>query len=47
MLFNDTELFFSGMRGKIIYDLPDTELILIDNFFSKEESDQYYELLLH
>jgi len=47
MLFNDTELFFSGMRGKIIYDLPDTELILIDNFFSKEESDHYYELLLH
>lgn len=46
-LFNDTELFFSGQRGKIIYDLPDTELILIDNFFSKEESDRYYDLLLH
>lgn len=46
-LFNDTELFFSGQRGKIIYDLPDTELILIDNFFSKEESDRYYNLLLH
>jgi len=46
-LFNDTDLFFSGMRGKIIYDLPDTELILIDNFFTKEESDHYYELLLH
>jgi len=46
-LFNDTELFYSGQSGKIIYDLPDTELILIDNFFSKEESDQYYELLLH
>ena len=46
-LFNDTELFFSGQRGKIIYDLPDTELILIDNFFSKEESDHYYDLLLH
>ena len=46
-LFNDTDLFFSGMRGKIIYDLPDTELILIDNFFTKEESDYYYELLLH
>lgn len=46
-LFNDTELFYSGSSGKIIYDLPDTELILIDNFFTKEESDQYYELLLH
>jgi alkylated DNA repair dioxygenase AlkB len=46
-LFNDTDLFFSGIRGKIIYDLPDSELILIDNFFTKEESDYYYELLLH
>lgn len=46
-LFNDTDLFFSGMRGKIMYDLPDSELILIDNFFTKEESDHYYELLLH
>ncbi|MFL9831754.1 alpha-ketoglutarate-dependent dioxygenase AlkB family protein [Flavobacterium sp. ARAG 55.4] len=46
-LFNDTDLFFSGQRGKIVYDLPDTELILIDNFFSKEESDRYYNLLLH
>ncbi|MES2573789.1 MAG: alpha-ketoglutarate-dependent dioxygenase AlkB [Bacteroidota bacterium] len=45
-LFKDTELFYSGQSGKIIYDLPDTELILIDNFFSKEESDQYYNLLL-
>lgn len=46
-LFNDTELFTSGLRGKTVFDLPDCELILIDNFFSKEESDQYYEKLLH
>lgn len=46
-LFNDTELFASGLGGKKIFDLPDTELILIDNFFSKEESDYYYETLLH
>ncbi|WP_264536515.1 alpha-ketoglutarate-dependent dioxygenase AlkB family protein [Flavobacterium sp. N1736] len=46
-LFNDTELFTTGNRGKIIYDLPDTELILIDNFFTKEESDRFYEKLLH
>lgn len=46
-LFNDTELFFSGNRGKKIFDLPDTELLLIDNFFTKEESDFYYTTLLH
>ncbi|MEN2400736.1 alpha-ketoglutarate-dependent dioxygenase AlkB [Flavobacterium sp. MC2016-06] len=46
-LFNDTELFTSGLRGKTVFDLPDCELILIDNFFSKEESDHYYEKLLH
>ncbi|MBP4138877.1 MULTISPECIES: alpha-ketoglutarate-dependent dioxygenase AlkB family protein [Flavobacterium] len=46
-LFNDTELFATGLGGKKTFDLPDTELILIDNFFSKEESDHYYEMLLH
>lgn len=46
MLFNDTELFFSGVGGKKIFDLPDAKLILIDNFFSKEESDHYYTTLL-
>ena len=45
-LFNDTELFNSGLAGKKVFDLPDTELILIDNFFSKEESDHYYNTLL-
>lgn len=46
-LFNDTELFTTGLGGKKIFDLPDAELILIDNFFSKDESDHYYEILLH
>ncbi|MGO4822226.1 MULTISPECIES: alpha-ketoglutarate-dependent dioxygenase AlkB family protein [unclassified Flavobacterium] len=46
-LFNDTELFTTGTAGKKIFDLPDCELVLIDNFFSKEESDEYYECLLH
>lgn len=46
-LFNDTELFASGLAGKKVFDLPDCELILIDNFFTKEESDLYYEKLLH
>lgn len=46
-LFSDTELFTTGSSGKIVYDLPDCELILIDNFFSKTESDRFYEKLLH
>lgn len=45
MLFNDIELFSSGLCGKKIFDLPDSELILIDNFFNKEESDYYYNTL--
>lgn len=40
-LFSDTELFTTGHGGKKIFDLPDCELILIDNFFSKEESDSF------
>ncbi|WP_277014971.1 alpha-ketoglutarate-dependent dioxygenase AlkB family protein [Flavobacterium lindanitolerans] len=46
-LFNDTSLFFQGTLGKKIFNLPDTELVLIDGFFSKEDSDQYYDTLLH
>lgn len=46
ILFDDTELFSSGTGGKKIFDLPDAELLLIDNFFSKEESDYYYNVLL-
>ncbi|WP_343697019.1 alpha-ketoglutarate-dependent dioxygenase AlkB [Flavobacterium sp.] len=45
-LFSDTELFTTGHGGKKIFDLPDCELILIDNFFSKEESDSFYERIL-
>lgn len=40
-LFTDTELFTTGHGGKKIFDLPDCELILIENFFSKEESDSF------
>jgi alkylated DNA repair dioxygenase AlkB len=47
ILFNDTELFTSGSGGKKVFDLPDTELILYDNFFTKEESDHYYTTLLN
>jgi len=45
-LFNDTELFTTGRRGKKTIDLPDTELMLYDNFFVKEESDHFYNNLL-
>ena len=47
LLFNDTELFTSGKSGKTIFDLPDTDLMLFDGFFSKEESDTFYETFLN
>lgn len=45
-LFEDTELFTTGKGGKKTFDLPDLDLLLINNFFSKEESDHYYNILL-
>jgi alkylated DNA repair dioxygenase AlkB len=45
-LFDDTEIFRTGTSGKQIFDLPDADVMLIDNFFTKEESDHYYNLLL-
>jgi alkylated DNA repair dioxygenase AlkB len=45
-LFEDTELFNAGLRGKVVFDLPDAEVMLIDNFFDKQESDYYYNALL-
>ncbi|TGD57908.1 alpha-ketoglutarate-dependent dioxygenase AlkB family protein [Flavobacterium humi] len=47
ILFDDTALFTQGTGGKKTFDLPDADLMLIDNFFSKEESDRYYNSLLH
>lgn len=46
-LFNDTDLFTSNIPNKRIFDLPDTDLVLYEGFFSKEESDYYYNALLH
>lgn len=46
LLFEDIELFTTGLGGKKIFDLPDTELMLCDNFFNKEESDNFYTTLL-
>lgn len=45
-LFNDTELFTTGSRGTKEFNLPDADVMLIDNFFSKEESDNFYDKLL-
>lgn len=45
-LFNDTEIFMSGTGGKKVFDLPDADVMLIDHFFSKQESDYYYNALL-
>jgi alkylated DNA repair dioxygenase AlkB len=47
ILFDDTEMFTSGTAGKKIFDAPDADLMLIDSFFSKEESDFYYNILLN
>jgi alkylated DNA repair dioxygenase AlkB len=46
ILFNDTEMFSQGTAGKKIFDVPDADLMLIDSFFTKEESDSYYDILL-
>ena len=45
-LFNDTDLFVTGTRGTREFDLPDADIMLIDNFFNKEESDSFYDKLL-
>ena len=47
ILFNDTEMFTSGSRGIKIFDVPDADLMLIDAFFTKEESDCYYNFFLN
>jgi len=46
-LFNDTELFMSGNSGKKVFDVPEADLMLYDEFFTKAESDHYYEWLLN
>lgn len=45
LLFEDNELFDAGKVRYIHYDLPDTTLELREQFFSKCESDGYYQLL--
>lgn len=45
-LFNDTELFVADSRGTREFDLSDADVMLIDNFFNKEESDGFYDNLM-
>lgn len=45
-LFDDTEIFRTGTSGTKVFDLPDADVMLIDNFFTKQESDYYYNKLL-
>ena len=45
-LFDDTEMFTSGNRGKTVFELPDDSLVLVDNFIAKPEADEYYSRLL-
>lgn len=45
-LFDDTDLFMTGTGGRKVFDVPDADLLLIDGFFTKEESDRYYDILL-
>jgi len=46
-LFNDTDLFTNSPPNKKIFDLPDTDLMLYEGFFTKDESDYYYDALLN
>lgn len=45
-LFDDTEIFTTGAGGTKTFDLPDADVMLVDNFFTREESDHYYNTLL-
>lgn len=46
ILFEPTEIFSVGTGGTKEFELPDADVCLIDNFFTKEESDYYYSTLL-
>lgn len=46
MLFDDAELFMCGTKGTKDFEIPDGELLLVENFFNKKESDAYYHRLL-
>ena len=45
-LFDDTLLFDEGKKRYTNFELPDAELKLWEQFFQKDESDNYYKILL-
>jgi len=46
-LFDDTDIFTSGVPKKTVFDVPDADLMLFEGFFAKAESDIYYNTLLN
>ena len=46
-LFPDTEFFSPGASREVVYKLRDADLVLIENFFSKSTSDNFYSRLLN
>jgi alkylated DNA repair dioxygenase AlkB len=45
-LFDDTQLFNSGVLRIKEFDIPDADLKLWEHFFSREESDNFYKILM-
>ena len=45
-LFDDTALFDEGKKRYTNFHLPDTELKLWEQFFSKDQSDHYFKTLI-
>ncbi|UAY52864.1 alpha-ketoglutarate-dependent dioxygenase AlkB family protein [Ferruginibacter albus] len=46
-LFDDLQVFDDGKKRIIHFDIPDADLTLRQQFFDKEKSDNFYEILLH
>ncbi len=44
-LFEETQLFDTGTSRTVDFQLPDTELVLWENFFTRGESDLYFKKL--
>lgn len=45
-LFDDTQLFNSGELSIKHFAIPDAELSLYEHFFSRDDADRYYKILL-
>ncbi|MDQ0640001.1 alkylated DNA repair dioxygenase AlkB [Pedobacter sp. W3I1] len=45
-LFGETALFDGGIKRYTDFSIPDTELLLWQHFFNKNEADNYYKILL-